>query len=531
MFNKKNIALFLLCLTLFLAKTELKAQDKQADSLRVTPAYISWLQYTAQWQQGTNAAGLWQDSIMMFGRTKLGYNQEDGAFKMAQEPERTSQFNFETERYQKIGRMLFYGRAAYTQQKDKGLQYSDVLDPYRGTPYILADSIGGAWQKQLYALQVKAVSPAMAGQRLVLGLGATLNVGTGARQNDPRPLSTNNEITLTPGLTWRLNKSGTLGINGLYSHYREEVSLEVKNGNVNHYLYKSLGLGQLEFPTAFTAGASRIYSGNKLGGDVQYQWRKESISWLTSLGYRTYQERVADGTSVPRKSGTWKQKTYQFNSSLNVRGQNLLHRFSVSLQRLEDTGIEFHEFYDAATKTWKTLLEAEFYSSTCDQASFSYTLIKTQPENSFNWLAEIGGNYGSVDKTYLIPASKQEISRAEVWLTAAKNWNLPNAGNFQASIKGLYSKKLDASLLYIPITADRTLLAREVLYPDQAYASADYLSTTLNIQYGFKLDKVRNVRFLLAGHLTNRHSMTSDPAYNNANGNRNYWGFSLSALY
>jgi hypothetical protein len=530
MFNKNNIA-FLCCLILLAAKAQVKAQNKEADSLVITPAYISLLHYHTQWQQGSNAAGLWQDSLLMFGRTRLGYKQEDGAFKMAQEPKKTTQFNFGTERYQKIGKMLFYGRLSYTQQWDQTLNYSDVLNPYRGTPYILADSIGGEWQKQLYALEVKAVSPALARNKLVLGLGAALNVGTGARQNDPRPLSTNNEITLTPGLTWNVNKGSVLGINGLYSRYREEVSLEVKNSNFNHYLYKSLGLGQLELPTTFTAGASRVYNGNKLGGDLQYQWRKADISWLTSVGFRNYEEKVSDGTSVPRKSGTWKQKTYQFNSSLNIDGRNLLHRFSLGLQRLEDTGIEFHEFYDVTSKTWKTLLEAAFYFSERDQASFSYTLIKVQQQHSFSWLAEIGGNYLSLSRSYLLPMSKQEISRADIWLKAANNWSLAHSGNFQASIKVLYSKNLDASLMYIPITADRTLMAREVLYPDQAYSSADYLNTTLNVQYGFKLEKVRNVRFLLGGNLTNQHSTTTNPIYNNANGNRNYWGFSLGALY
>lgn len=530
MFNKNKIVV-LVCAVLLLAKTDLKAQDKKHDSLLVTSAYISLLSYRAPWQQVSNAAGLWQDSLVLFGRTTLGYKQEDGPFKMAQEPKRTSQFNFGTERYQKIGGMLFYGKVSYIQQWDKELNYSDVLDPYRGTPYILADSIGGAWQKQLYALQVKVASPAMLGHRLVLGLGATLNVGTGARQNDPRPLSTNDEITLTPGLTWQLNQASLIGINGLYSRYREEVSLVVKNSNINHYLYKSLGLGQLELPTTFTTGASRVYNGNKLGGDIQYQWHWDGINWLTSLGYRSYQEKVADGTSVPRKSGTWKQQSYQFNSSLNMDGQSLLHRFSIGLERLEDTGIEFHEFYDVTTKTWKTLLEAEFYLSATNCASFSYTMIKARQQHSFSWLAEIGGNYLSLSRSYLIPLSKQEISRADLWLKAAKSWNLPNSGNFQASIKGLYSKKLNADLMYIPITADRTLLAREVLYPDQAYLSVDYLSTTVNLQYGFKLEKARNVRFLLGGNFTNKHSITIDPIYNNANGNRNYWGFSLGALY
>lgn len=526
MFKKINTTI-LIFLTAFSA-IKLKAQ--QADSTNVLPAYITLFGYNALWHNGNNAAGLRQDSILAFGKTKLGFDQMQGQFKLAQQAKDSQRLNFESERFQNIGKTLFYGKFSYTQQWDKQLRFSDVLDPYRGTPYLLADSIGGDWKKQLYTLTLKAASPALLNNKLTIGLGTTLNVATGARQNDPRPLSTSNQITIAPSATWKLNKSNLIGLNGWYNRYREDISLEVKNSSINYSLYKSLGLGQLELPTTFTTGASRIYKGNKWGGDIQYQLKNNSITWLNNFGYRTYQEQVADGTSVPRKSGTWKQTAYSFNSNLNIGNKNFLHRFALTLQRLEDQGIEFHEFYNTSLKAWQTLLEAEFYLAETDQASLSYTLIKPNKEHVFNWLAEIGGSYYSTNKSYLLPASSQVISNAGIWLKGTKVWSFNRNTNLQTGVTAFYNHNLDQLLSYIPITGDRTLLAREVLYPDHDYLSSNFIATTVNLQIDFKVEKVKNVRFLIAGSVSNQHSLTTN-IYPNATGNRNYWSFSLGALY
>lgn len=530
MFRKTSITLLIITASLCCALIS-RAQQKEADStLASAAAYLTLSKYNALWLQGPNAAGLRLDSLSAFGRTQLGYNQNEGAFKLAQQAKRQQQFNLESERLQEIGKTLFYGKFSYTQQWDQQLNYSDVLDPYRGTPYVLADSIGGDWKKQLYALTLKAAGPAFWNNRLRLGIATDLKVGTGARQNDPRPLATNNEISVTPGLTWNLNAKNLIGLNGWYNRYREEVSLEVKNSNINHYLYKSLGLGQLELPVTFTTGASRTYNGHTWGGDFQYQWYGKGISWLNSLGYRSREEEVRDGTSVPRKSGTWKQSVYSVTSKLNLDGAGFLHRITLDASRTEDKGIEFHEFYNTTLKAWQTLLEAEFYLSETDYASISYTLIKPDQKQVFNWLAEIGGNYYSTRKNYLYPASAQEFTNAGFWVKGAKVWHLRGGGNLQTGMQAFYTRNLSNSLSYIPITGDRTLLAREVLYPDQSYQAANAITSAVNMQYDFKMEKLKNVRFAVSGSFSSQHSLASG-SYPNAMGNRNYYHFGISALY
>ena len=519
----------LVLIALALSCSSLKAQQAPLDTSVLLPHYVTLLPYQAAWRNSDNAAGLFKDSLLLFGKTTLNYQHINGKYKLAQQAINNQQLNFETDRYLKLGKGLFYGRFSYTQQWEKELKLSDVLDPYRGTPYLWADSIGGDWKKQLYALQLKVSSPALLNEKLHLGLSADLNVATGARQNDPRPLSTNNQIKIYPATIWNITPHHSLGLNALYERYREDISLETKNTNYNHRLYRFLGLGQLELPTTFTTSASRVYEGSQWGGNIQYQFKRKNIDWLSNIGYKSGDEEVAEGSSIPRKSGTWKQASYFASSQVSLKNEKYQHRLAVVLKRLQDTGVEFHEIYNATTKTWQTILEADFYIANTDYAQIAYTFIKKKATLGFSWLAEGGINYLALDKNYVLPLSIQQISNAEIWVRGLKNFSLATNSVYIGTRLG-YSKNLSQSLHFIPITADRTLAAREVLYPDHGYLTADFFSANANIQYNFKLQNVKGTSFFAKAEYTLQQNINA-PTYGTAYGQRHFLNISLGAFY
>lgn len=492
---------------------------------------FSLLPYRSGWQESTNAAGLALDPMPLMGRTLLLAGNLQGTLKQSQQARQQQQFQFFSERYQTIGSAFLYGSFSYTQQKDKDIFFSDVMDPYRGTPYVLADSIGGDWKKQFYALKVRAASPKLWGDRLILGLGVELHVGTGARQNDPRPLTTNNEIKVTPGLTLKMGENSHVGLNGYYSRYREEVSLEVKNTSVNHYLYKFLGMGQYELPPVFSSGASRTYNGNTYGGDAQYNLNGNQYSWLTSVGYRNTKEPVLDGTSVPRKNGTWTQELVQVNSILSLKAGMYSHRFELHAEQAKGTGTEFHEYYNTATKLWQTILEAPFYTNTKNTAELSYTLIKGLEHTRYNWLAGFSAAYSDMDQIYLTPRAEQLIRRAEVNIRGAKNIKTGKDANLELNLVFGYSASLDKSVKFQPIAPGRTLIALEVLYPDYAYWSGDRLNTGASMQYDFKLNSVKNARFYALGRFSLSTAVAGDGYYENAKGSRSDIRIGIGAFY
>jgi len=521
----------ILFLGMLFASSCVFAQEAPTDTLRNAAVKLGLLNLNNNWLQSTNAAGMQWSDVFAIGKTGLSYNNQQGQFKLAQQPESQQQIKFMSERYQQIGKAQFFGSFAYTEQTDKNVRLSDVLDPYRGTPYLLADSIGGDWRKQLYTLKLKAASPTLMNDRLILGLGLNLDVATGARQNDPRPLSTANEIRITPGLTWKQGAHSVLGVNLLYNRYREEISMEVRNTNISHYLYKFLGVGQYELPGIFSVGSSRVYNGNKYGTNLQYEFRSDQISWLTTIGYDTYEEEVSDGNTVPRKAGTWKQKVYNISSKFNLNTGSLFQQLSFTGQLTEDTGIEFHEYYNTSTKAWQTILEAPFYASESIRAELLYTLFRKSKGNVYKWLAEAGIQYESYDKDYSVPASLDRANRAGLNVKAGRNFLIGKNTTLQASLTLTYSKLLDDALSFIPITGDRNMVAREVLYPDHAYLTADQLMGTANLQYNFRLTKVKNTQFFIGSVFNVLHSIGADSAYSGASGNRRFLNFSLGAFY
>lgn len=514
-----------------LASSGAIAQGQQADTLRNLPMVQALTSLRNNWLQSPNAAGMKLSSFLPAGKTELSYNNLSGGMKLAQQPESCERFQFNSERYQPLGGAIFYGSFSYTEQRDKNVRFSDVMNPYRGTPYLLADSIGGDWKKQLYSLKLKVSSPQLLGDKLILGIGAELNVGTGARQNDPRPLNTSNEINITPGLIWKLSDNSHIGINGLYGRYREEISLEVKNTYVNHYLYKFLGIGQYELPGVFSVGSARNYDGNKYGGDLQYELTKGRVSWLTTAGYRSYSEEVSDGNSVPRKAGTWKQKEYNVLSVFNLHKGRVLQQFKLNGQLTEDTGIEFHEYFNTVTKEWQTILEAPFYTAETKLAGLSYTYLKESDQMVYSWLAEVGLNYQSVDKQYTIPVSAERLERIAFYLKGGKNMLTGKNSSLQVSLSLGYSMSLSDGVSFIPVTSDRTLLAREILYPDHAYLSADRLIATAEAQYNFNIRKVKGAKFFIGSVANVIRSVNADAVYPAASGNRRYVSLSLGAYY
>lgn len=309
----KAIRIILFCCALPLV---VFSQRQPADTAHsphiISPQQIPLLR---PWLHTQNAAGLQLSNVPTAGYTAFGALLENGDFKKSQQAADDRQFGFHSSRYQRLKKGVIYGSFNYIQQWSNQVNWSDVLDPYRGTPYIIADSIGGNWKKQRYDLELKAATAPLLGERMVLGAGIKYSVFTGARQNDPRPLNNAGELTLTPSLVYRLGKNQQLGINGVYGFYKEDISFELKNTNVTHSLYKLLGLGQVTSPPSILAtAASRYYKGKKYGAALQYNIGSENWQWLTEAAYTTYTEQVTDGSGIPLLSGTYKRKDYQLFS-------------------------------------------------------------------------------------------------------------------------------------------------------------------------------------------------------------------------
>ncbi|RFS26575.1 hypothetical protein DVR12_01960 [Chitinophaga silvatica] len=482
------------------------------------------------WLQTENASGLKLSNVPVAGYTYLGANLENGDFKKSQQPEKDKQFMFHSSRYQPLKGGVIYGSFNYAQQYSDNVRWNDLLNPYRGTPYNMVDSIGGNWKKQLFDMEVKAATGLLAHEKLVLGAGLQYSVGTGARQNDPRPLNNSGDFNIKPSLIYLLGKKHQIGINGLYGFYNETVSFEVKNTTVTHSLYKLLGLGQYASPpTILSTSANRNYNGKRYGGAFQYNLQVNRWQWLTEVAYTSYEENVTDGSGLPVAGGTYKRQEYGGTSTWLYTPGTFAHRVSVGYQMIDGSGIESHQ--KLIDGFWKTILEAKFYAASESNARLEYMLVKNKTASQYAWYAKAGVSWNDVENKYLVPYSRQHFSSIRYDVTGAYTWSFGKYSGLEAQVYGAYQSNIDGYLNYLLMTSGTNIIAQRMLYPDHDYYTANMLTAGAGVQYHFSWKEAAAARFFikLNGITTQRTSAPLIPT--GPDGGRNRFVFTIGAFY
>lgn len=516
----KHIRIILCCCVL---STAAWAQDRQP----IQPQQVTLLR---PWLQTQNASGLKLSDIPVAGYTYLGGRMEDGTFKKSQQPETDQQLLFHSSRYQPLKGGVIYGSFNYTQQNSRNVYWNDLLDPYRGTPYNIVDSIGGNWKKQQFDMEVKAATGLLAHDKLILGAGLKYSVGTGARQNDPRPLNNAGDFHIRPSLIYLLGKRHQVGINGLYGFFNESVSFEVKNLMYNHNLYKLLGLGQYASPPTILSGnASRNYNAKRYGGALQYNYQGNKWQWLTEVAYTNYVENVTDGSGLPLAGGTYKRQEYGGSSTWQYTPGNYAHQVRLQYKMIDGSGIESHQ--KMIDGFWQTILEAKFYTASESAARLEYMLVKNRSQSQYTWYAKASISWNDVENKYLIPYSRQHFSNIRYDVTGAYTWSLGKYSGLEAQIYGAYQTNMDAYLNYVLMTTGTNIVAQKVLYPDHDYSTANAVTAGAGIQYHFSWKEAAAARFFIKLNAATIQRTSAPLIPTGPDGGRNNFALTIGAFY
>lgn len=503
------------------------AQQPGADTARQPAAPPEVQPLLHPWLQTDNAAGLGMSALPATGSTSFTGKAISGGFHRPQQAVSSNSLTFQSQNYQRLKAASLYGNFSYTQSSDKQVQWSDVLNPYRGTPYLLADSVGGNWKKQVYAMNVRAASGVLGNSRIRVGVGADYTVSTGARQNDPRPLSTANELAVKPGMIWQAGRNSFIGVNGLYGSYKESVNLMIKNTNQAQTIYKLTGLGQYDIPAATNVGASRNYYGNAYGGALQYhrQWRR--WQWLTEASYRQYTERVTEGT-VPRTMAGYQESRFAAGTALQRTTDSYIQQWRLEGQRTGKTGTE-HVWTSTAGVVKETLV-ADFYSSHAYRGGVSYLLIRRRNAQAYGWLVKAGVYYNDTENEYLYPYSVQSYRSLQPELSAAKVWSA-GKGEWSAGLQLSYYSCLSQTLAYQLMTTTSNIVARKVLYPDQDYLTANNWQAACLLRYSFPLPAPQPLRFFVSGGASLQQRAGNTTVAGGYGGQRSDYTLGVGILY
>ncbi len=504
-------------------------QEAEPDVLPGSPHWMEYLKEYNNWEGASNPAGLSLTNMHNLGNSYFTYNIDEGDFYRPQDASRVNTFGFTTERYQSLGEMTFRGEFTFHSFEEKDRQWGNVMDPFRGTPYIFSDVEGGDWSKQYYNLNFTAASGRLFGL-FYAGIEAHYELYTGARQNDPRPVNHTQSIHAKPGLLFPVGNNSDLGITGYISNRSEDISITLVNHDFQHRWYKMRGVG--EFRRGFMRGYSRSYEGTGFGGGINYALTLNRGSLIADADIRFYNEEVSDGSSIIQHGGELEEMTLETSVRLKLTGASTLHRITGTFNLTEFTGIEHSQSYDNSLEQWITFATSTRYRADHIHTGIDYRFYRTKTNNDYDWMAGLNASLISDDIRYLLPLSSKKFADLRLLLNGEKNFTLAG-NNLHMGVTAGYNMSIDEdlSIHHELLDGDRSDITDNVTIPDFYYHTTNYAIFGINATYSFNIGNTVNSPFYFSLE-AKRHDLASSdisPLYKDTA--RNYLKISLGMIY
>lgn len=441
---------------------------------------------TQLWRLTDNAAGLSADSLRNRGRAEFLFEHRDGDYHRVQEGGMRNLLQFNTERYQTIGKHLVgYGRFTFDMDRTQDRAWCDVMRPYNANPFFSGSSIAGKYDTQQFDLTAAVGTVTLNGWRL--GARLDYQVGDMSRLRDPRSRSQLLDYRLTPAVSYTTGPH-TVGLSGSYERRKEKMpSLTTVQEDPNLMYYVMTGMEQATGTVGGYKGFSREWVDHRFKAELSYGLKSGSLNSLTTVS-------IARGTedawgTYKYEPGKYVSYEYGFATRNRIGNGRQLHQLDLSLSYMEGYADEYRQQLvqerDAdngyTSYHYTTLIEyKKRYQAKVFQADFSYRL---------NWLdgkaitqyVGMGAKAQTVSNKHLLPTSSLAYGFADFTLEGGRAvldrrlWVEVLAG---------YHRSTKADLSLADAGND---YAREVFVPDQCYYGADYWRGRLQLTYEFPL--------------------------------------------
>lgn len=450
------------------------------------------------------ALGQWKS----YSNIYVGINYKDGTFHRPQQSSSATDYLFSAEGALKMGEYRIAGGFALEQSYNKNVRFNSIIDPYRGTPYILADSTGGNWQKQSYALWAKGASPFF--YNLVsVGLDLQLNVDRGSKKIDPRPQSNVNSISVAPSVTLKQNDF-SLGAYIRYRRFRENSNLILYNTSEPQKIYMLKGMGQYVYDIFSNNERERKYQGDGLGYGLTFGVNKEHTSMDVYMDYANYTEDAMDiESNKPRERGRLYETRYTGGTHINIYSERAKHLIAASYFWQERSGREIIQIFNSSptVNAWQTDSEAPRRSvnkQTAVKGSYSLFLFgnnRSKEKDDYLWRFDLEANYETYSDTYKVMDSYLKYASCHLEAGAARNFALKGNNSLLIHVNGGYHSPSDKSFNYTEReTVDQTI-AQGLIYPDRDILWSSYYTIGGDVTFSHQLAKSGTL-YLRAGYQT-----------------------------
>lgn len=424
----------------------------------------------------------------------MAYDHISGPYRDLSDPESVNGGQVSVEGFKQAGRLHFFGGFSYGIATLKEQKWKDVLMPSTGNPYLLADSIGGDYNNELF--DIRGAIASSLNDRITWGIAATYTGGTSSDENDPRALIDAVRYSIRPGILYRFSR-WSLGADVEFGGYAEKIGMDSYYGTSNFVFFQFQGLGNY-YPDSGNAH-SRRYKGRTAGGNIQLGWKGTHIENILQLGYKNNEEKSEDGsTSAPFKSGDYKEDTYSLSNLFSAKINNVSHIARLSFGYIPSRGI----WYDQQKVTnandqisWEVFNQSVKYKNNTTQAGLEYTWLK-EKEGFADFLVRGSVAFEQQKTTFLPEMYRQEYSNITVALKGEKTFRLPKMFRLGVRVHAGYRKNLSSEADFNGIA-----LADVWSYPVFEYLTADYYTGGVQVRLNKRtvFGKLPAIVYLTAG--------------------------------
>ncbi|MEG2149879.1 MAG: hypothetical protein RRY36_01475 [Bacteroidaceae bacterium] len=472
-----------------------------------------------------NASGLVLGKQLVYSDVSLGIDYSKGSFHRPQQAAQNTNYLFSAEGAIMMGKYYLIGGFNFKQSFEKDVRFTSIFDSYRGTPYIIADSTGGDWQKQSYNMWVKGSSPVLF-NLISFGLDGKLAVGRGAKKIDPRPQANTNTIQVSPSFTL-VKSNHSLGADFTYQRFKENTNIILYDAGVSQKIYFLKGMGQYTYDIFSGNDRERQYEGDSYGAGAQYGYRSERFNLLVNGSYRNYVENANDiENNKPRQRGRLYETVWKADLHADIYSSNsgAKHVLVAAFEDMKRSGREIIQVFNPSptVNAWETDSEAPgrwLQSQRTWQAGYDLFLL-TQSRSTYVWKFALRGSLSDLSDAYASMNSLLDFKSGNVTVEAFRNLTFKNRQYLQVGVNGTYRAAWNVVSNYLPREASDLTITDGLVKRDRDILTQNYYQIGVQAMYGYTFRSNGSIylkgkySYLDAKGGWNRNSMMFSIGYN-----------------
>ncbi|MEI6274362.1 MAG: DUF6850 family outer membrane beta-barrel protein [Prolixibacteraceae bacterium] len=506
---RKYLFLFILIITVVSVNGSDSLRVKTFNSFRITD-------YRNLWSGTENMTGLIFTSTPNLVGVYAGMDDADGSYHKTMDPSNYQIYSLSTKSYKKIGKYTLYGGFAYNNLLEKGSRWNGTYDPYRGSPYILGDSISNSiYRKENYSL-TGGVATTL-NEHLMIGCKIDYFVGVGAKQKDPRPLNTVVQFLFNPGIIWN-KKSYNLGLDLGYLNRQEEISYLqniTDNPDPAFYFFKGFGFYAKEIGTSY----SRFQSLSEYFGAIQFEKKQNKNRLISELRFKYGMEQINDGSSavIKQYGGDWKAIDFRLNETAKFGENKKLHTLLISAGFFDGDGTEYTQdkVYKGNIAEYVTIAKNLKFNRRRISGNLRHEFQRLNDSGQLDWSVWSGLAFLSNEETYYyIPeifTSKYTNLTGD--LSLEKNLYVKSF-HFAPRISFSYVQNLNGTMLLSDLTEITKKQMKDIYTADFNYYAGNQFKFSGQLVCGYFPVKIKHIdQLFFSLDYTNLRSITLNDGF------------------